>query len=64
VHPALPIIAGCNTAPIILVVAALYCKYYYSYIAHSASPVVPELSYKLGSIGWKRKSDEITMKSK
>jgi hypothetical protein len=42
VHPTLPINVGCKTAPIILAVDSIWHKYYWRYVAHTASPFIPE----------------------
>jgi hypothetical protein len=39
-------------------------QYYWRYVAHTASPIFPELAYNLGSIDGKRKYGKTKMKSK
>ncbi len=53
--PASPISAECHAAPINLAVAAIQHHFYQRYIARTASPIDPELTYNFYSTDRKRK---------
>ncbi len=62
--PASPISAECNAAPTIIAMTAIQRQFYWRYVARTASPIDPELSYNLDSTDRKWKYGKTKMKSK
>ncbi len=62
--PASPISAESYAAVIILAVAAIWRQFYCRFVARTASPILAEQTYNLGSTDWKRKYGKTKIKSK